>query len=137
MTEISDANSVETVRTSQRIGNTAVQKETVIASQHIDKNELQLARINQVIWLVIHLIGIIIGLRFLFLLFGANLTGFALLVYNLSVPFVRLFQGIFPAPATNGSYFDTAAILALLIWYLLGFIITYVISMFSKRVVVE
>jgi hypothetical protein len=117
------------------IENTRIQNTTIdTADTVVSKKEFQLAKINQVLWFIIHLIGIIITLRFLFLLFGANLNGFALMIYNLSAPFVRVFQGIFPAPSTNGSYFDTAALLALAIWYILGFILNYVLSLFSNRV---
>src|SRR5690348_14896510 len=94
---ITNADTVETVETSQRIGNAAVHKEKVTSTQHIDPNELMVMRLIQAIWLVIHLIGVVILLRFLFLFFGANLSGFAALVYGISVPLVRPFQGIFPA----------------------------------------
>jgi hypothetical protein len=115
-----------------------VHRETVVASNTADAAELRTAKTNQVIWLVINIIGIIIGLRFAFLLLGANLSGFALLIYNLSTPFVALFRGIFPATGTGGSYFDSAALLALVVWYLLGYILTYIISVLgSKRVVEE
>jgi hypothetical protein len=51
----------------------------------------------------------------------------------MSSPFVRIFQGIFPAPQISGSYFDSAALLARAMWYFLGYIITYVIAVFSSR----
>lgn len=116
------------------IENTKIENTTVNTTDTVvDKKEFQLAKLNQFIWFIIHLIGIIIGLRFFFLLFGANVNGFAALIYNLSYPFVYLFQGIFPAPSTNGSYFDTAALLALVIWYIFGFILNYVLTLFSNR----
>jgi hypothetical protein len=137
MKTTTNADTVETTETSQTVGDTAVHKETVVSSQYVDKNEFTIAKANQVIWLGIHLIGIVITLRFLFLLFGANINGFAALIYNISAPFVRIFQGIFPAARVSGTFFDSAALLALAIWYLFGYVVTYIVSLFSKKVTTD
>jgi hypothetical protein len=133
MIENTDADTIETVKTSRQVGDTSVDRKTVVASQHIDTKEFQLAKLNQGLWLLIHVIGVVILLRFVFLLLGANLTGFSLFIYNLSNVFVRPFQGIFSSANARGSYFDSAALLALVVWYLFGYLLTYVIALFSKR----
>jgi hypothetical protein len=130
---MSEGRVVQTTKTSQQLGDTSVNKETVVASNTVDRQEFKTAKTNQIIWLFIHLIAILIGLRIVFLLLGANMSGFASIIYNLSQPFVVLFQGIFPAARANGSYFDSAAILALVVWYLLGFIITYIINVVGSK----
>lgn len=130
-------NTVETTQTNRQVGDTTVRKETVLASEQVDSHELGIARVNQVIWLIVHLIAIVVVLRFVFLLFDANLRGFALLIYNLSTPFVAPFKGIFATPQAGGSYFDSASLLALAIWYLLGYILTRILYLFSRRTTVE
>ncbi len=129
-----DADKVEKVETSRKIGDTSIHKESVVSTKEVNADEVSVRKFTQFVWFLVNLVGIIILLRFSFLLFGANLTGFALIIYRLSDPFVRPFQGIFPAPRTLGSYFDSASILAVLIWYMLGYIITSVISLFSNSV---
>ncbi|NTV30867.1 hypothetical protein HGA91_02715 [candidate division WWE3 bacterium] len=95
--------------------------------------ELNLSRIKAGMWLIINLIGLLIGLRFIFYFLGANPSGFAQFIYTMSAPFVGPFQGIFPEVETGVSVFDTASILAVVAWYILGFILTYVISIFSNK----
>ncbi len=132
-TTTTNADTVEKIVTSQNVGNTTVHKESVIATQQVDSKELAITKCIQVVWLLTHMIGLVILLRFTFLLFDANLYGFAGTIYNISVPLVRMFQGIFAAPQVGGAYFDSAAILALAMWYVLGFLVTYIISLFSNR----
>lgn len=123
---------IKTVQTRGNNGDTAVQKQTVVSTDNVSNTDYALAKVNQVVWFGIHLIGITVALRFVFLLFGANLTGIALFVYNLSAPFVAPFQGIFSSPRAGGAFFDSAALLALASWYIVGFIISYVLSLFSS-----
>lgn len=128
---------IEKVETSERIGNTTVRKEAVVTAQQVDSKELNIAKFIQSIWFMVYVVEVLISLRFIFLLFGANLTGFAGAIYNITNVFIRPFQDIFPTPAANGSYFDSNAVLALVMWYLLGYIMTYLISLFSNTVTGE
>ena len=132
-----NADTIEKTETARRVGDTAVHKETVVSSRQVDSKELSIFKINQVVWLGIHIIGVLLLLRFVFFLLGANITGFVATIYALTRPFVQPFQGIFPMPQVSGSYFDSAAILALGMWYLFGFVLTYVISLFSNQIQTE
>ena len=134
MRATTNADTVQTIETSKRVGDTDIHKQTTVSSEQVDGKEVGIFKLNQVVWLGIHLIGIVLALRFVFLLLGARVTGFVAVIYSLSLPFVRLFQGIFPAPSMNGSYFDTASLLALAMWYVFGFIVTYIISLFSNQI---
>jgi hypothetical protein len=105
------------------LGDTVVQQETVANDVVVPAQEYTLFKMAQVLWYVAHLIGIILTLRFIFLLLGANLTGIVLFVYNLSEIFVAPFRGIFPSPRTGEMFFDTSALVAIAMYYLLVFII--------------
>lgn len=132
-TVATNAETVETIQTTQDLGDTTTHKETVVATKQVDSKELTIIKFTQVVWLFVHIVGVVISLRFLFLLFGANLNGFASFIFNLSVPFVKPFQGIFSTPRSGSSYFDSASLLALAIWYILGYLVTYIIEMFSNK----
>ncbi len=128
--------SVRTVQTKQ-VGNTAVRKEQVSEGVVADPQEFGLAKISQVLWFIGHLIALLLGLRFLFLALGANMRGIVLFVYQVSSVFVFPFRGIFPSPREGEFYFDTAAILGILMFYILIFVITSALGLFSKRNVPE
>lgn len=79
--------------------------------------------IGAIIYAIGGFIGVLIGLRFLFRLLGANpASGFVQWVYDWSTPFVTPFAGIFGQEATvtgagvvTTSVFDWTALIALLV----------------------
>jgi uncharacterized protein YggT (Ycf19 family) len=87
---------------------------------------------NQIVWYVLGLINILLLLRIVFLLLGAKDVGFASLLYVITEPFVSLFKGIFPAPTAGGAYFDTAAILAIVVLSLLAWGISALINVMNR-----
>jgi uncharacterized protein YggT (Ycf19 family) len=87
---------------------------------------------NQVVWYVIGLINVLLILRVVFLLLNAKDVGFASLLYAVTDPFVSLFSGIFQAPTAGGAYFDTAAILAIVVLSLLGWGISALIDVMHR-----
>ncbi len=123
---------VQTFHINKSLCGSASRSEHTYADDVIDQKDFVLAKTNQLLWFGIHLIGMGIGLRFLFLLFGANLRGIALIIYNLTTPFVQPFQGIFSTPQGGGAYVDSAALLALALWYLFGTIVTYILTLLSN-----
>lgn len=82
-------------------------------------------------------IGVLIGLRFLFRLLGANpASGFVQWVYDWSTPFVTPFAGIFGQEATvtgagvvTTSVFDWTALIALLV---IGIAVAVIGSLFAR-----
>lgn len=95
--------------------------------------EFYVSKTNQVIFAVIAIINLLILLRFVFLLFGANRVGIVSSLISFTNIFVSPFQGIFPAPTSGEAYFETASILAILIWTVIGFILSTIVKMFSTR----
>lgn len=66
----------------------------------------------------------ILALRFVFGLFGAARVGFANFLYSVTDPFVAPFRGIFPAPTVDGSFFDSAAFVAMIVLALVAWVVT-------------
>jgi len=128
MTETKVTRTVSTHQTPQA----TVQQGQVSTSNQVDSEVFVLAKTHQVIWFIAHLIAIILGLRFVFLLLGANLTGIVLFIYNLSSVFVLPFRGIFPSPTTGEFYLDSAALLGIALYYLLAFLLVKGMALFSK-----
>jgi uncharacterized protein YggT (Ycf19 family) len=80
---------------------------------------------------VSYIVGIVqalLALRVLFLLFGAQATGFAALLYGITDPLVAPFRGIFAAPGVETGFFDTAAIVAMVVYALVGWAIAALIE---------
>jgi len=96
------------------------------------KSEVAADKTNAYIWYIVGLIDVLLVLRLLFLLFGANDTGVVSILYAVTHPFIVLFQGIFPAPGLTTGYFDTAALLAIAAYTLIGWGIVALIDI-SKR----
>jgi uncharacterized protein YggT (Ycf19 family) len=86
------------------------------------------------VWFVASVIDVIVGLRFLLELLAASPQApFVSLVYGVSAPLVKPFQGIFPAPAQSGFFFDSAALVALLIYPLIAAGIVGVVRLTTGR----
>jgi uncharacterized protein YggT (Ycf19 family) len=73
------------------------------------------------VYFVLGVLEVLIGLRVLLRLFGANpFAGFTTLIYDITYPFVALFQGVFPTPHGYGSALEISSLLAMAIYALLA-----------------
>ena len=89
-----------------------------------------------IIYIVGGFIEVIIGLRFIFELLGANpASQFVSFIYSWSTPFVAPFSGIFGQHATvagNGAFatsvFDWTALIALIVYGLILAVISTIVS---------
>ncbi|NLX75780.1 MAG: YggT family protein [Clostridiaceae bacterium] len=82
-------------------------------------------RAKNIIYYVLGLIETLLGLRFLFMLLGANpRSGFTAFLYAITGIFIAPFSGIFNPVSTRGlaarSVFDPATIVAMAIYALIG-----------------
>jgi len=117
----------------QQVGGTNVQQEAVNSEVHVDGQEFTIAKANQVLWFIGHIIAVLLALRFIFLILGANMRGIVLFIYELSGVFILPFSGIFPSARTGEFFFDSAALLGILMYYLLILLITNALLLLSKR----
>lgn len=86
------------------------------------------------VWFVFGAIGIVIALRFVLRLLGANPdAGFVRIIYGLSAPFMAPFEAVFPTQAVEGAVFDWSALLAILIYLLIAWGIASLIRVLVPR----
>jgi hypothetical protein len=92
--------------------------------------------IRRVVMLIFGLIQLVIGLRFVLLLLGAQqANGIVSGILNLSQPFVAPFEGILRTNglASNGNFFDVTAIVALVGWTILELIVIWAVGIFRRQ----
>ena len=87
---------------------------------------------NAWIWYIVGIVDVLLVLRLVFFLFGARAVGFADLLYTITNPLVAPFRGIFPAPQVEGAYFDTASLVAIVVYALLGWIVSRLIDLATR-----
>lgn len=98
-------------------GPTTVQKQTVA---HREQTPTVVVA-QRIVWFIAGLITVLIALRFVFLLLGANRdAGFTDFIYSLSEPFVAPFNGIFGEPVYGTSVFEVSSLLAIVIYLLIA-----------------
>lgn len=98
-------------------GDTTVQRQTVARTEHTSGIVLA----QRVVWFIAGLISIIIALRFVFLLLGANRdAGFTDFLYSVSGIFVAPFTGMFGEPTYGTALFEISSILAIVIYLLIA-----------------
>lgn len=85
------------------------------------KQRLFSFKTTQWIWLVLGIVEVIIGLRVLLKLIGANpQSPFASLVYNLSAMLLVPFAGLVGTPTAGGMILEISSIIAMLVYALLA-----------------
>jgi hypothetical protein len=96
--------------------------ETRASQRELDqKQRLFSFKTTQWIWLVLGIVEIIIGLRVILLLIGANpASPFAAFIYNLSAFLLLPFAGLVGAPAMGGMVLEISSIIAMLVYALLA-----------------
>jgi uncharacterized protein YggT (Ycf19 family) len=85
-------------------------------------------RINQAIYLLFGFIEILIGIRLILKMLGANpASPFAASLYAITSPFLAPFAGIFPRLQYPGGIFEPEAVLAIVMLMLLAWLLTRVV----------
>lgn len=77
----------------------------------------------------------LVGLRFIFILLGANPNnGFAHFIYNVSRPFVQPFYGLFNyEPTFTKAHFELASLVAIIIYGLITMLLIRLVTLGSRR----
>ncbi|HEY0964947.1 MAG TPA: hypothetical protein VGE13_00525 [Candidatus Saccharimonadales bacterium] len=120
----------EVRETTTQDGDTTVRKQAVARSQRTPG----IIAAQRAVWFIVGLINIIIALRFVFLLLGANRgAAFTDLVYSISAPFVAPFVGIFGEPTYGRSVFELSSVLAIVIYLLIGWGIVKLLTIAGPR----
>jgi len=84
----------------------------------------------RIVWLIAMVIIIILGIRFFFILFGANpANGFVNFIYSISYPLARPFFGIFNYKIDYGvSRVEIASLVAIAIYAIAAYLITRLLT---------
>jgi hypothetical protein len=91
-------------------------------------------RTVRIIYLVFGVVEGLIAIRVILKLLAANPdAGFTSLIYNVTQPFVGLFQGVFPDAASRGSVLEVSSLLAILVYALLAFALATLVRIMGRR----
>jgi hypothetical protein len=85
---------------------------------------------QRIVWFIVGIINVIIAIRFVLLLLGANQSaGFVDFIYALSSIFVAPFVGIFGAPTYGQFMFEWSSLLAIAVYSLVAWGIAKLITL--------
>jgi len=89
-----------------------------------------LYRGTQIVWYIVGILESLLAFRFILKLLGANSTaGFSNLIYDITRPFVNPFLNVFKITTVEGSVFEWATLLAMLVYWLLAMAIVKLLFM--------
>ena len=96
---------------------------------------LVVAKVNQILWFVCAVLEILLLLRVVLLLVGANPRApFAAFIYGVTQPLLWPFLGLLPSPgARGGSVLEMGALVAMLIYFLLFWLVTQLLRLLVSR----
>lgn len=106
------------------------------ATATVDRDH-KVNKVEAVVWFILAVVLAIILVRFVMLLLGAR-TGvpFVDFWYNLSVPFVKPFSGIWTLDTTNdytGMRFEPESVVAMLIYALIAYLIVLAVRLLKNN----
>jgi YggT family protein len=118
----------EDVRTVERPG---VERTTQVVEDVAAERNFFVARLINFVWLLNGILEILFGLRFILKLFAANPgSGFAQFIYGISEVFLWPFRGLVITPAaSNGMVLEISTLIAMLVYFVLFWIIAEIISL--------
>lgn len=122
VTEIRETNTAE--------GSDAVRRQGEATSQKISGTTLAV----RIVWFIAGFIIILLTLRIVLQLLGANdAAGFVSFIYTISDPFAAPFYYMFPQPTRGVSTLDVSSIFAIIVYALLAWGITKLITLNKPR----
>jgi hypothetical protein len=89
-------------------------------------------RAIQIVWWIVGFIDVLIAIRFLLKLFGANPAPFVRFMYDVTWPLVAPFHGIFNSDQVGRSVFEPESLVAIGIYSLIGWGIVSLIRIMSR-----
>ena len=98
------------------------------------ERRMQAYQLTRIIWGLLTLLEIMLGLRFLLNLMGANAaSGFATLVYGSTALFVAPFSGLFPSWSSGAMVLEVTTLVAMGIYALLTWGLVRVLGLILER----
>ncbi|HOJ78719.1 MAG TPA: YggT family protein [Bacillota bacterium] len=91
-----------------------------------------LYRSKQIIRYLVRLILVLLSFRFILKLLGANpAAGFSQFIYTITQPLAAPFLNVFQISQVSGSIFEWTTLLAMLVYWLIGWGISRLLSMWK------
>ncbi|MDP9264621.1 MAG: YggT family protein [Chloroflexota bacterium] len=104
----------------------AEQVESTVADPYSGRRD-SAYKVQQGIYVVFGFIEVLLAIRFVLRLFGANAqAGFAQLIYGVTGPLVAPFQGLFGTVQAEGSVVESHSLVALVVYALVAWLIVKV-----------
>lgn len=101
---------------------------------HSERRRPAEAIIIDIVYFIFGAIGVVLGLRFVLRLLGANPdAGFVQLVYSIAAPFMAPFEAVFPTPQVEGAVLDWSVLLAITVYALIAWGITSLVRATTAR----
>ena len=95
---------------------------------------LKIAKACQIVWLCVGVVEVLIGLRVVLKLIGANsANAFASFAYSLASLFLAPFFGLTGSPAAGGSILEVPSVIGMLVYVLLGWGIVKVVRLLFDK----
>jgi uncharacterized protein YggT (Ycf19 family) len=94
-----------------------------------DPRTKPLFRLTQIVWYILDVIEVLLGLRFIMRLLGANPAGFTNFIYNVTAPLTEPFRAVFGVSRVAGATFEWTTLLAMAIYWLLAWAIVRALTM--------
>jgi hypothetical protein len=111
-------------------GDQIVHSEHVSVPSDAARRSARVTRAKQVIYFIFGAISVLLMMRFVLLLLGANeVSPFVSLIYSLSRAFVLPFRGIFAEPDLGASVIEWAALVGMIVYSLLAYGIVRVVEL--------
>lgn len=110
--------SVERTTTTQDVGDTRVERQTVAQTVTVPARVV----VSRIVWFIVGTINILLAIRIILMLLAANqANAFVDFIYALSGVFAAPFFGIFGyTPAYGSSVFEISSIVGILVYVLVG-----------------
>jgi hypothetical protein len=106
----------------------------VLAVDHVTARRSLLDQVTRGVWFLAALLEAALAFRIAFKLFEANPdSGFVRFINGFTDPFVAPFNGIFSTPESDGSVFDSNALLAMFVYLLATWAIVRLIWLLFDR----
>ncbi len=105
--------------------------ESVIVNTPRDTSgKVMIFRAYQVIWYILGIIESLLIIRFILRLTGARTaSGFVRMIYDLTLPLIAPFRGIYPTVNVEGAYFEAITIVAMIIYLLIAWALVYLFQL--------
>jgi len=122
---------VETNRTpvTHRVNETVT---TTHVPSYREEKDAEADRGNAWIWYIVGIVNLLLLIRLVLYLFGARSVGFTETIYSLTNPLVSPFRGMFNNPQIDGSFFDLAALTAIIVYTIIGWGISRLIDLLAR-----